>query len=197
MSFYSVTGGPSYIRLNQSSVKDKKKVQKQIQHQHTTIMDKLASDLHRRHGLPTKSTILKKFSEQLETMLNQQFSSPLSYHDIHRTRRDLKKVHSIQRKLKKLPVIIRESDKSGILHIGYKSDYGRKVLLYQEKTKAYVELPGNPLTDTFYKVVRLLNDLNSKNQVRVWQQKKMMPDQKKIELAYLYFLPKPHKVIVK
>ena len=42
-------------------------------------------------------------------------------------------VHSIQRKLKKLPVIIRESDKSGILHIGYKSDYDRKVLLYQEK----------------------------------------------------------------
>jgi hypothetical protein len=192
----SVTGGPSYIRLNQSSVKDKKKVQKKIQHQHTTIMDRLAADLHRRHGLPTKSTILKKFSEQLETMLNQQFSTPLSYHDIHRTRRDLKMVHSIQRKLKKLPVIIRESDKSGILHIGYKSDYDRKVLLYQEKTNAYVELPSNPLTDTFYKVVRLLNDLSTKKQVRVWQQKKMMPDQKKIELAYLYFLPKPHKVIV-
>ena len=159
---YSVTGGPSYIRLNQSSVKDKKKVQRRIQHQHTTIMDKLASDLHRRHGLPTKSTILKKFSEQLETMLNQQFSSPLSYHDVHRTRRDLKKVHSIKRKLKKLPVIIRESDKSGILHIGYKSDYDRKVLSYQEKTNAYVELPSNPLTDTFYKVARLLNDLNTK-----------------------------------
>ena len=196
VSISSVIGGPSYIRLNQSSIKDKKQVQKKIQHQHTTIMDKLASDLHRHHGLPTKSTILKKFSEQLETMLNQQFSTPLSYHDIHRTRWDLKKVHSIKRKLKKLPVIIRESDKSGILHIGYKSDYDRKVLLYQEKTNAYVELPSNPLTDTFYKVVRLLNDLNTKKQVRVWQQKKMMPDQKKIELAYLYFLPKPHKVSV-
>ena len=71
MSIYSVAGGPSYIRLNQSSVKDKTKTKKKIQHQHTTIMDKLASDLHRRHGLPTKSTILKKFSEQLETMFDQ------------------------------------------------------------------------------------------------------------------------------
>ena len=72
----------------------------------------------------------------------------------------------------------------------------KKVLLCQEKTNAYIELPDNPLTETFYKVVRLLNDLNSKKQIRVWQQNKMMPDQKKIELVYLYFLPKPHKVIV-
>ena len=129
-------------------------------------------------------------------MLNQQFSSPLSYHDIHRTRRDLKKVLSIKRNLRKLRVVIREFDKSGILHIGYKSDYDKKMLLYQEKTNAYIELlvPSNPLTETFYKVVRLLNDLNSKKQIRVWQLKKMMPDHKKIELAYLYFLPKPHKV---
>ena len=196
MPIYSNAGGPSCIRLNQSSVKDKKKVQKTIQHQHTTIMDKLATDLHPRHGLPTKSTILKKFSEQLETMFDLQFSSPLSYHDVHRTRRDLKKVHSIKRKLRKLPVIVRESDKSGILHIGYESDYDRKVVLYQEKTKAYVELPSTPLTETFYKVVRLLNDINSKKQIRVWQQKKMIPDQKRIELAYLYFLLKPHKVMV-
>lgn len=168
MPIYSNAEGPSYIRLNQRSVKNKIKVQKTILHQHTTIMDKLASDLDRRHGLPTKSTILKKFSEQLETMFDQQFSSLLSYHEVHRTRRDLKKVHSIKRKLKKLPVIIRESDKSGILHIGYQSDYDRKVLLYQEKTNAYGELPANPLTETFYKVVRLLNDLSSKKQVRVW-----------------------------
>jgi hypothetical protein len=93
------------------------------------------------------------------------------------------------------PCTIRVSDKSGVFHIGSKSDYDRKVLLYQDKTKAYVELPYDPLMETFYKVVRLLNDLNSKKQMRVWQYNRIMPNKEKIILAYLYFIPKSHKVI--
>ncbi len=68
--------------------------------------------------------------------------------------------------------------------------------MYQEKTKAYIELSSNPLMDTFYKVIHLLNDLERKKHIKPWQHKKMRPDQKKIQLAYLYFIPKPHKVIV-
>ncbi|CAF2764280.1 unnamed protein product [Rotaria sp. Silwood2] len=156
-------------------------------------MDKLASELHRRHGLPMQSAIIKKFSDQLKMMLNQPSSTSFSYHGIHRKKEDLKTVLFIKRKLKILPVIIRQSDKSGVIHIGYKIDYDRKVLEYQEKTKAYVELSSNPLLDTFQKVIRLLNDLNSKKQIRVWQYKKMMPSREKMQLAYLYFIPKPHK----
>jgi hypothetical protein len=70
------------------------------------------------------------FSDQLQIIFNQQFSTSISYHDLHRTWKDLKLVLSIKRKFKKLPIIIRESDKSGIIHIGYKSDYDKKVLLY-------------------------------------------------------------------
>jgi hypothetical protein len=51
--------------------------------------------------------------------------------------------------------------------------------------------------DTFYKVIHLLNDLETKKQIKPWQHKKMRPDQKKIQLAYLYFIPKPHKVIIR
>ncbi len=87
------------------------------------------------------------------------------------------------------------SDKSGVFHIGSKSDYDRKILLYQDKTKACVELPFDPLMETFNKVIRLLNDLNSKKQIRVWQYNKMMPIKEKIQLAYLYFISKSHKVI--
>ncbi|CAF1366004.1 unnamed protein product [Adineta ricciae] len=195
LDLLSSLGGPSYIRLNQTSVQNRKKIQKQIQHQHSTIVDKLASDLYRRHGLPTKASILKKFSDQLETIFNQQFTMPpsVSYRDMYRTRQELKIILSIKRKLKKLPVIIRESDKSGIIHIGYKSDYDDEVLLYQEKTKAYKELSSNPLMDTFYRVIRSLNDLCTKQQIKVWQHKKMIPNQKTIQMAYLYFVPKPHK----
>ncbi len=56
-------------------------------------------------------------------------------------------------------------------------------------------MPFDPLTETFYKIVRLLNDLNSKKQMRVWQYNQMMPNKEKIKLAYLYFIPKSHKVI--
>ncbi|CAF1412677.1 unnamed protein product, partial [Didymodactylos carnosus] len=67
LDLLSLLGRPNYIRLNQISVKKKKN----IQHQHSTIMDKLASDLYRHHGLPTRVSILKKFSDQLEVIFNQ------------------------------------------------------------------------------------------------------------------------------
>jgi hypothetical protein len=35
----------------------------------------------------------------------------------------------------------------------------------------------------------------SKNHTRVWQLNKMMPKREKVELAHLYFVPKPHKEI--
>ena len=92
-------------------------------------------------------------------------------------------------------MIIRQSDKSGVIHIGYKKDYDEKVLAYQQKTQTYVELPSNPLMDTYQKVTHLLNDLRRKNQIDAWQYK-MLPDEKKMQLDYLYFMPKPHKVNV-
>ncbi len=139
---------------------------------------------------------MKQFSNCLETIFNERhLTCSLSYLDLYRIRNDIKLIHSIKRKLHKAACIIRVSDKSGVFHIGSKSDYDRKVLLYQDKTNAYVELPFDPLMETFYNVVRLLNDLNSKKQMRVWQYNRMMPNKEKIELAYLYFIPKSHKVI--
>ena len=66
----------------------------------------------------------------------------------------------------------------------------------KKKTKAYVELSSNPLMETFFKVVRLLNDLNSKKQIRVWQYSRMMPKKENVKLAYLYFISKSHNVTV-
>jgi hypothetical protein len=47
----------------------------------------------------------------------------------------------------------------------------------------------------FDKVVHLLNNPRSKDHIRAWQLNKMMPKREKVALAYLYFIPKPHKVI--
>ena len=159
------------------------------------ITDKVACYLHGQYGVPPNSLSMKQFSSSLATLFNERFATcSLSYLDLYRMRNDLKLLYSVRRKLRKAACIIRVSDKSGVFHIGLKSDYEKKVSLYQQKTKAYVELPSNPLMEIFYKVVQLVNDLKSKEQIRAWQHKEMVPKKEKIKLAYLYFIPKAHKV---
>jgi hypothetical protein len=57
-----------------------------------------------------------------------------------------------------------------------------------------MELENDPLWIIFDKVVHLLNDLRLKKHILAWQLDKMMPTRDKMALAYLYFIPKPHKV---
>ncbi len=57
-----------------------------------------------------------------------------------------------------------------------------------------MELESDPLWSIFDELVHLLNNLCSKDQIRAWQLEKMMPKRDKMALAYLYFIPKPHKV---
>ena len=59
-----------------------------------------------------------------------------------------------------------------------------------------MELDSDPLWMVFDKVVHLLNDLRSKKHIYVYQLQKMMPKRDRVALAYLYFIPKPHKVIL-
>ncbi|CAF3471605.1 unnamed protein product [Rotaria socialis] len=69
----------------------------------------------------------------------------------------------------------------------------RKQKLIDKKTGAYIELDSNPLWSVFDKVILLLNDLRSKKYILSWQLDKMMPKRETVQLAYLYFIPKPHK----
>ncbi len=64
-----------------------------------------------------------------------------------------------------------------------------------KKTNAYIELESDPLWSVFDKVVQLLNNLRSQDQIRAWQLNKMMPKRDKVTVAYSYFTPKPHKVM--
>jgi hypothetical protein len=97
--------------------------------------------------------------------------------------------------LKKEKYILRVTDKSGIFHIGHAKDYDKKAEAHGHRTGAYIELATNPLWTVYDKVFHLLNDLRSKKHIRAWQLNKMMPKREKVELAYSYFVPKPHKVI--
>ncbi len=59
-----------------------------------------------------------------------------------------------------------------------------------KKNGAYIELESDPLWPVLGKVVHLLNNLRSKDQIRASQRNKMMPKREKVALAYLYFISK-------
>ncbi|CAF4747428.1 unnamed protein product, partial [Rotaria sp. Silwood2] len=110
-----------------------------------------------------------------------------------RALRKLKIVKSIRRKLKKYHLVLRQTDKSGVLHIGRASDYERKAAEYRQKTGGYEELSSNPYNDIICSVTRLLNQLQMNKKIAEWRRQKMTPVRKKTQLAYMYFLPKAHK----
>ena len=186
--------GPAYIRPNQSALRPYHQQQKIIEKEENDIMNKIKEFLSENHHIPRSLPIFKQYATQLHDCLMQRYMTPLPFIDQIRTRREFHIVKLIRQKLKKAKLILRETDKSGVLHIGRASDYKRKAAIYRSKTGAYVELSHNPFDDIFNKVVRLLNNLKSNKQILEWQRVKMMPVRDKTELAYKYFLPKAHKV---
>jgi hypothetical protein len=73
---------------------------------------------------------------------------------------------SIQFRIKKEKYILRVTGKSGIFHPGHAKNYEQKAEAYRQKAGAYIELESDPLWSIFDKVVRLLNDLRSKDHIR-------------------------------
>ncbi len=172
----------------------KKRRQKLLKQEHENVKNTITSYLIRVHHLPNGSPIIKRFLEEIESRLYHRYMAPISYRDVYRTRRELKLIRLIASKLKKERYVLRFTDKSGIFHLGHATDYEQKAEAYRQKTGAYIELDSDPLWTVFDKVVHLLNDLRSKDHIRAWQLDKMMPKRDKVALAYLYFIPKPHKV---
>ena len=166
-----------------------------MKQEQNNMMNVILPFLIRVHHMPMRSPTIKEFTQEMEISMQQRYMAPLSYRDIYRTRKELKLIKSIESKLKKGKYIVRVTDKSGIFHISHASDYEQKAEAYRQKTGAYIELENDPLWSVFDKVIHLLNDLRSKDHIRVWQLEKMMPKRDKVALAYLYFIPKSHKVI--
>ncbi len=186
--------GPNYIRPNQSYLYSHERRQKQLQQEYEKIMSVVTAYLVHTYHMPQTSTIIKQFSNALASCLYDRYMAPISYLSIHRARKEWKLLKSIQFRVKKGKYVLRVTDKSGIFHLGDTDVYRQKAADYQQKTAAYMEVEDNPLWDIFDKVVHLLNDLRSKKRIHAWQFNQMMPKRNKVALAYLYFVPKPHKV---
>jgi hypothetical protein len=165
-----------------------------LKQEHQNIKTTVTSYLARVHHMSFSSPIIKQFIQEMEPRLYQRYMAPISYRDIYRARKELNLVKSIESKLRNGKYILRFTDKSGIFHLGHATNYEQKAEAYRQKTGAYIELESDPLWPIFDKVVHLLNSLRSKDHIRAWQLNEMMPKRNKVDLAYLYFIPKPHKV---
>ncbi|CAF1237188.1 unnamed protein product [Rotaria sp. Silwood1] len=188
--------GPTYIRPNPSVFFPNKTLQKRIDREHDDTMNKLKKCMSTNTDLPKiplTSSLYKLYSDRLRSCLTQSYMTPVPFHEQIRALRELKIVQSIRKKLKKYKLILRETDKSRVLHIGRAIDYERKATEYRQTTGAYQVLTSNPFNDIICTVTRLLNQLKSSNRISEWQRVKLTPNRKKTELAYMYFIPKPHK----
>jgi hypothetical protein len=139
----------------------------------------------------------KDFFTSIENLLRQLYTTPLPHQLQIRAQYEQHTIRSIQRQLKTSHVIIRPTDKSKVFHLGSVQDYDRKALEYMQKTNAYEEIPGgiNPYLDHLRAVLALIDPLlkNKTIDLKLWK-RKMRPDPKTVQLAHLYFIPKPHKV---
>ncbi len=165
-----------------------------MKQEHENVMNTIRAYLVRVYHMPPTATIIKQFSQQLATCLHDRYMAPISYLNAYRAKKEKKIIKSIQSRIKKANYILRVTDKSGIFHLSDVTDYEQKEEAYRQKTSAYIELESNALWIVFDKVAHLLNDLRSKKHILAWQLDQMIPKREKISLAYLYFVPKPHKV---
>lgn len=189
--------GPSYIRPNQSSLQSKKTRLHYVDATMVRCMRALKdrmSDCKDRPAIPSTASIYKSHADRLCQQLLHCYLTPLPLLDHLRAERELKWVTSIRRKLRKHRLTLREKDKSGVLHVGRSKDYLEKAMKYYAETGAYQELPTNPFDSTLAAVLQLLNRLRSTNRIKESHKEKMLPKRDKVQLPYMYFLPKPHKV---
>jgi hypothetical protein len=139
----------------------------------------------------------KDFFNSIEQLLRRLYTVPLSSKLTARVHYESRMVKSIQRKLRNSNIVIRQTDKSKVFHLGSAEDHHRKALEYMSKTNAYQEISSgiNPYMDHLRAVLALIDPLLKNKQINLDQWKQAMrPDPNTIELAHLYFIPKPHKV---
>lgn len=193
-----IARGPKYVPPCQSRFYTKEKRDRFIQQEYKTIMNKIL-EFFRQHSYCVSERRIKEFSIDLENLLKHLHTKKLSRKLLRRAKREHKLIIKIRQYLHRNPqVILRRTDKSKVFHLGDASDYQRKVLQYMHETEAYEELTSgiSPLSENLEQVKSSLNRLfhTTKPSITRKQYESMYPKEANVELAHLYFLPKPHKV---
>jgi hypothetical protein len=158
-----------YTAKSKCILSKKKTQEKRINKELDDVMKKLKEKMSNSKNLPSiplVSSLYKLYSDRLRACLTHSYMNTLPLRDQIRALRELKIAQSIRRKLIKYKLVLRETDKSGVLHIGRAVDYQRKAAEYRQKTGSYEELPSNPFNDIICIVTRLLNQLKATKKIQ-------------------------------
>ena len=145
--------------------------------------------------MPRTLPIFKEYSNQLLDHLNHAYFTPILYKDHIQAFEQIQIIRSIRKKIKKRNLLIRLTDKGNNFYIGLTSEFEKKVQQFFSDTNAFLQLSINQFHEILNRVMQLLNQLQSKRLITLWQYNQMVPDRAKCELAHLYFNPKTHKVL--
>jgi hypothetical protein len=94
-------------------------------------MKRVVDFLTKTPTMKRSSLVFKEYSKHLHDCLTLRYTAPLPFIDQIRARREFNMAKSIRLKLKKAKLILRPTDKSGVLHIGRAIDYQDKAAIYR------------------------------------------------------------------
>ena len=191
-----LTNGPKYVPPCQSRFPHQTTIDTTIARKYKNLVKCFEIGLTK-NSMSYSDQRAKQFFVDMENLLRQLYTTPLSPKLFARAQNEYRIIKSIQRQIKKSNVIIRSTDKSKVLHLGSAHEYHQKVLQYMHDTKAYKEITNgiNPCHDHIQKVLTIIDSMLKKGDInlQLWKQY-MRPNATTAELAHLYFIPKPHKV---
>lgn len=190
-----LANGPQYIPICQSRF-SRLPIDQLIEREYERLVETFKAGLNK-HCMSAMDARAKEFFNALKNLLCQYYTKPLSSRLLVRARHDYRMMMSIRRVRNKQNLIIQRTDKSKVFHVATAASYHRKSLEYMNKTNAYklIENNINPCMNHFRQVLALIDPLLKKRAIdlTIWKQY-MRPRVDQVELAHLYFLPKPHKV---
>lgn len=139
----------------------------------------------------------KQAFPELEDMIENLYSKPLSPKLYRRARHEHRIVKRLQKLLHSRPdIVVCRIDKGEGFYFGSKTTMEQKIEEYMEKTNAYEEVTRDRcrLHDILHSTEIVLDYLVKRKAISLGQRKQLLPNVGKMELAYLYALPKIHKV---
>jgi len=139
----------------------------------------------------------KQTFPELEHLIYDLYSKPLSRRLHRRARREHKIVKDLQQLLHQRPdIIVCRIDKGPGFYIGQTATIASKVQEYMMGTEAYEEITTGhcPLAENYNAVTKLLNQLLKEGAITKKQYDQLSPKIANVELDHFHCLPKVHKV---
>ena len=104
-------------------------------------------------------------------------------------------IKRLKHKLHSANIILQRTDKSKVFHLGKILDYQKKSKDHMDKTKAYKCLGDiNPLPELIERTNKYLLNLRLIHWISQKQYENLCVNKNEVKLAYLYYLPKAHKL---